>query len=153
MTRILPNATIVRLSLVLGFGLREGTNSMLDKLAASLRARRPIGVPDEYRNPIDVETLCWFLLALADRPEASGIYNLGSADSRSRYDLVTGIAHRMDVPESLVFRETGTIPGRAPRGRDHFLIPSKIASVCDAPVPTSEETMERCLNAVTQSHS
>lgn len=152
-TRTLPFATIVRLSLVLGFGFSAGTNSLLDKLVASFRAHRRIAVADEYRNPIDVETLCRFLLILADCPETHGIYHLGSSDSLSRYDLVTGIARCMNAPESLVIRQTGPIPNRAPRGRDHLLISAKIAAACGAPIPSNEEVIERCLNAVTESHS
>jgi dTDP-4-dehydrorhamnose reductase len=151
--RTLPTAAVVRLSLVLGFGLSAGTNSILDKLVVSLRALQQICVPDEYRNPVDIETLCWFLLALADQPEKHGIYHLGSSDSRSRYDLVMGIARRINIPEPQVVRQAESIPGRAPRGRDHFLISAKIAAACGAPVPTSEETLERCINAVTKSNS
>jgi dTDP-4-dehydrorhamnose reductase len=150
---LLPSAAIVRLSLVLGPGLTAGTNSLLDKLAATLRARKPIAVPDEYRNPIDVETLSWFLLALAERPQTSGIYNLGCSESRSRYDLVTNIARQLSVPESLVTLQLEPIAERAPRGRDHFLISTKIENACGARVPSFEQTMERCMNAVTQSRS
>ena len=65
---ILPAATIVRVSLVLGRGLRPGTNSYVDKLAASFAAMKDVVTPTfEYRNPIDVGTLARLLVELANR--------------------------------------------------------------------------------------
>jgi dTDP-4-dehydrorhamnose reductase len=150
----IPRAVIVRISLVLGLGLRPGSNSLLDKLVASFSARRPVNVAmNESRNPIDVETLAWFLLALADRPMVHGIYHLGSSNSWSRYDLIAAIADRLNAPKSLLILQNEPNLGRAPRGLDHFLISTKIAAACGAPVPTTRQVLERCFDAVAQSHS
>lgn len=149
-----PSSIIVRLSLVLGLGLRPGSNSLLDKLVASFNARQPVNVAqNESRNPIDVETLSWFLLALADLPKAQGIYHLGSSDSWPRYDLIASIADRLNAPKSLLILQNEPILGRAPRGRDHYLISTKISAACGAPVPTTHQVLERCFDAVAQSHS
>jgi dTDP-4-dehydrorhamnose reductase len=151
---VLPSAIIVRLSLVLGFGITSGTNALLDKLVASFRNRHSVLVPaEEYRNPIDVETLNGFLLELVRRPGTQGLYHLGASDSQSRFDLVSDFARRMNAPQSLVVRQTLPVSGRAPRGRDHFLISKKISETCGRPLPTCEQTMERCLSAITQSHT
>jgi len=149
-----PSSIIVRLSLVLGLGLRPGSNSLLDKLVASFSAHRPVNIAmNESRNPIDVETLAWFLLALADRPMAHGIYHLGSSDSWPRYDLITAIADRLNAPKSRLILQNEPNLGRAPRGLDHFLISTKIAAACGAPVPSTQQVLERCFDAVAQSHS
>jgi dTDP-4-dehydrorhamnose reductase len=149
-----PSAVIVRLSLVLGLGLRPGTNSLLDKLVASFEAGKTVTIAeDEFRNPIDVETMAWFLLRLAESEQTRGVFHLGSSDSWPRYRLVADVARRLNAPGSLLVRQNGPVPGRAPRGRDHFLISTKIAEACGAPVPTTEQVMERCLDAVAQSHS
>jgi dTDP-4-dehydrorhamnose reductase len=150
----MPSSVIVRLSLVLGLGLRPGSNSLLDKLVASLGAGKPVSIAEhESRNPIDVETLAWFLLTLVDRHKTDGIYHLGSSDSWSRYQLVADVARRLNAPLSLLIRQNEPNFDRAPRGRDHFLISTKIAAACGAQVPTTQQVMERCLDAVAQSHS
>lgn len=151
-SQALPSAIIVRLSLVLGFGIASGTNALLDKLAAGFRNGRPVVVPaEEYRNPIDVETLALFLLELVRRPGTQGLYHLGASDSQSRFDLVSDFAKRMNAPPSLVVRQTLPVSGRAPRGRDQFLISKKISEACGRPLPTCEQTMERGMHAITQS--
>jgi dTDP-4-dehydrorhamnose reductase len=148
---ILPSSAIVRLSLVMGFARRPGTNSMLDKLRRQLAAGNSVAAPrEEYRNPIDTGTLNEFLFALARRPEAAGIFHLGSADSISRYDLVRRLAHSWKYPESLVAPSVAAHPGRAPRGRDHFLISHKISRVCNIPLPDCEEVIEKCFCATAQ---
>jgi dTDP-4-dehydrorhamnose reductase len=148
---ILPAAAIIRISLVLGFSSHPGTNSMLNRLWSLLKAGTSVAAPlEEYRNPIDTGTLNQFLLDLAGRPQATGIFNLGSADSISRYDLMRRLAHSWNYPESLVQPSKESHPDRAPRGRDHFLISDKISRVCGIPIPDCEQVIERCLRATTQ---
>jgi dTDP-4-dehydrorhamnose reductase len=148
---ILPVAAIIRISLVLGFSSKPGTNSMLNRLRGLLAAGTAVAAPlEEYRNPIDTGTLNTFLLDLAGRPQATGIFNLGSADSISRYDLMCRLARSWNHPESLVQPSVGSHPERAPRGRDHFLISDKISRVCGIPIPDCEQVIERCLRATTQ---
>jgi dTDP-4-dehydrorhamnose reductase len=149
--KILPAAALIRISLVLGFSRRPGTNSMLDRLRSLLEAGTSVAAPlEEYRNPIDTGTLNEFLLDLAERPQATGIFNLGSADSMSRYDLMRRLARAWNCPEELIQPSTESHPGRAPRGRDHFLISDKISRVCGIPIPDCEQVIERCLRATTQ---
>lgn len=143
----LPSAIIVRLALVLGYGLRRGTNSMLDTLAASLQAGRKVAVPTyERRNPIDAGTLCEFILDLAARPEARGIFHLGATDSMSRYSLVARLAEKMGYSPGLVTPQHEPMPGRAPRGLDHFLISDRIRRLCRRPIPNCEQVIERSLH-------
>ena len=61
----LPEAIILRLALVIGYAQGDGTNAMLNKFAAKLRAGEPVSLPDfEYRNPIDAATLSDAMLEL-----------------------------------------------------------------------------------------
>ncbi|MCE5308678.1 MAG: SDR family oxidoreductase [Acidobacteriales bacterium] len=144
--KLMPGAAIVRPALVVGRGLRPGTNALLDKLETKFSAGRTVVAPTyELRNPIDVYTLCEFLLELAARPELQGIFHIGATESISRFDLVTLYAERLGYSRDLVVPQTAPIPGRAPRGLDHFLLCERSRTVWSRPVPSLEETIERSL--------
>ena len=143
---LLPGAAILRLALVVGRGLRPGTNALLDKLQAGFAAGRSVVAPTyELRNPIDVSTLCNFVLDIAARPEARGIFHLGATESASRFDLVTRLAERMGYSRALVSPQTEPIPGRAPRGLDHTLVCERIRTYSSRSLPTLDEVIERSL--------
>ena len=146
---LLPTAAIVRLSLVLGRSALAGGNSYLDKVAGNLQAGREILTPTfEFRNPIDVGTLCEFLLELTPRCEATGIFHIGASDKMSRYELARGIARRLGHDPALVVAQDDPVPGRAPRGRDDFLATDRLRQFCRTAVPTCQQVIERALDAV-----
>lgn len=141
---LLPSAQIVRLSLVLGEGALPGGNSYLEKVKGNLTAGNPIISPTfEYRNPIDVGTLCEFLLELTPNAEATGIFHIGASDKISRYDLARGIARSLGADVNLIVAQQEPVPGRAPRGRDDFLATDRLRAVCRTPVPSCSEVIER----------
>ena len=143
-----PSAVIVRLSLVLGASPNGGTNALLDKLQAALSKGTPVFAPsDEFRNAIDVETLIQWMLDLADAPEASGIFHLGASDAVSRYDLMLQLADAMGYSRDLIVSSTVRPDNRAPRGRRHMLVPENILKYSRVPIPTSMETIERCVHS------
>lgn len=145
--RILPAAIILRPALVLGFGDGHQTNAFLNKLEASLRAGRPVMVPDfEFRNPIDAATLCECMLKLAAAPDAHGIFHVGATESVSRFELVRRLAERMGYASALVVAQTAPVPGRAPRGIDHYLLTGKIHTITGIEMPNCDQVIERCLN-------
>ena len=147
-----PDAAILRLSLVLGRSARPGTNSLVDKLAESFRhGKRAVVPPDEFRNPIDAGTLTQWIAALARLPGARGIFHVGSSDSVSRWELVRQLAVSLGYSEDLVTLQAGSIPGRAPRGRDHFLISDKLAKLSGIPAPSWRQVAERCIDAIAES--
>jgi dTDP-4-dehydrorhamnose reductase len=147
----LPGALILRLVLVLGFAEGAGTNAMLNRLAAKLRAGEPVSFPDfEYRNPIDADTLSCLLLELIARGSAAGIFHVGATESISRFDLGVKLAQKMGLPVDLVQRQTQPLPGRAPRGLDHFLLTDRLRAVCETPIPTCEEVIERAIHGSPQ---
>lgn len=148
----LPDAIVVRLSLVLGMAITPDTNAVVDKLVTAWQAGRTVGFPaDEHRNALDVETVVSFVLELAGSSQAHGIYHIGSADALSRFQIGRGLAQALDYPAALVAPETEPAPGRAPRGRFEFLRTDKIARICRTPVPTCESAIRRCAHATAQS--
>jgi len=143
---LLPGAAIVRLSLVLGRGARPGGNSYLDKVAGNLRAGNEIISPTyEFRNPIDVGTLCAFLSELTARRDATGIFHAGASDKISRYDLARAIAVELKADPRLIVAQDAPVPGRAPRGKDDFLATDRLSEYCDTPVPTCQQVIQRAL--------
>ena len=147
--QLVPSAGIVRVSLVLGTSARAAGNSYLEKVIVSCREGRPIISPDyEFRNPIDVHTLCEFFLELTDNPAATGIVHIGASDKISRYDLALAIATRLGADPALVVRQTEPVPGRAPRGPDDFLATERVRQLCRTPVPNCQQVIERALHGV-----
>ena len=146
---LLPSATIARMSLVLGRSAQAGGNSYLDKIIGNLRAGNPIITPkSEYRNPIDVGTLCEFFGELTHRDDTGDIFHVGASDKISRYDLARAIATHLGFDPALIVAQTAAVPGRAPRGPDDFLATDRLQSVCRTPVPTCRQVIERALDAV-----
>jgi len=142
----LPSATIVRLSLVLGRSALPGGNSYLEKVAGNLAAGNDIISPTyEYRNPLDVRTLCHFLLELTQSEQAQGIVHTGAGDKISRYDLARAIAAGLNADERLIVAQQAPVPGRAPRGRDTHLATDRLRQLCQTPVPTCQQVVERAL--------
>ena len=150
----LPEAIILRLALVIGYAQGDGTNAMLNKFAAKLRVGETVFLPDfEYRNPIDAATLSDVILELLTAGSAAGVFHLGAAEAISRFELGVRLARRMGYSATLVKPQTEPIPGRAPRGLDHFLITERIPAVCRTRIPTCDEVIERAIHGTTQSNS
>jgi dTDP-4-dehydrorhamnose reductase len=150
----LPSAIIFRLALVVGFAQDHGTNAMLNKLAEKLRAGQSVSFPNfEYRNPIDANTLTDFILELLHLPGASGIFHVGASESISRFELGMKLAERMGFSRDLIKPQTAPLPGRAPRGLDHFLLTERIRATCRTPVPSCDEVIERAIYGSSQGNS
>jgi dTDP-4-dehydrorhamnose reductase len=145
----LPSAAIVRLSLVLGTSALPGGNSYLQKVAGNLKAAQEISTPTfEFRNPIDVGTLCDFFLELTPRRDATGIFHVGASDKMSRYDLARAIAEHLGYNPALIVAEDAPLPGRAPRGRDDFLVTDRVRQFCRTAVPNCRQVIERACHAI-----
>jgi len=145
---LLPSAAIVRLSLVLGRSAKPGGNSYIDKVSGNLAAGNPIITPTyEARNPIDVGTLCEFLLELTPNRDATGIFQIGCSDLISRFDLATAIANKLGADPALIVPQTAPVPGRAPRGPHDFLVTDRLRQFCKTTVPTSQQVIDRALAA------
>jgi dTDP-4-dehydrorhamnose reductase len=145
--KLVPGAAIVRLSLALGFSPHGGTNALLDKLEWAFRRGNPIYAPaDEFRNAIDADTLTQWMLDLAHSPGAQGIFHLGASDAMSRYEITRRLAEAMGFPPNLVVAQKSVALDRAPRGRRHLLVPSRIRQFSAIAVPSCGQAIERCVN-------
>jgi dTDP-4-dehydrorhamnose reductase len=150
----LPSALILRLALAIGFADGSGTNAMLNRFAAKLRAGESVWLPDfEYRNPIDAGTLSTLLLELLGAAGAAGIFHAGATEAISRFELGVKLAEGMGFSPQLVRPQTNPLPGRAPRGLDHYLLTARLRAVCHTPIPSCDDVIERALHATTQSNS
>jgi len=146
---LVPAAVVIRLSLVLGFAGKEATNSLLDTLQANWKAGKSISLPTfEFRNPIDAHSISEAMIRLLADNQVRGVYHAGAADSISRYELARRIAARAGFPEALVQPQMQAVSGRAPRGRDHFLLTEKLQRVCRIEIPTCNQVIERCFDGV-----
>lgn len=153
-TGLLPDAVIVRLSLVLGHAPADGTNALVNRWLAAWEAGKSVAVPaDEYRNAIDIGTLVSFLLELAGHDRSKGIYHAGSANALSRFEIARAMAAELGYPTDLVEAQARIPERRAPRGRYEFLRTDKLAAICRTPIPSCEEAIRRCAHATAQSHS
>jgi dTDP-4-dehydrorhamnose reductase len=142
---LMPTAVILRFALVLGFAQRAGTNAMLDAAMAKWRAGIPVSFPTyEDRNPIDAVALSMAMIALIGNSALSGIYHAGSSDSVSRYELGLRLASRAGFSTDLVRPVKEPVPGRAPRGRHHFLLTDKLSNDCGLGTLSTDQVIERC---------
>jgi dTDP-4-dehydrorhamnose reductase len=149
--RSLPSALVLRVALAVGFAQNGGTNAMLNKFQEKLRAGQEVLLPDfEYRNPIDPVTFADFVLELAQNRDASGIFHVGAGEPISRYELGVKLAERLGSARHLVKPQTAPLPGRAPRGQDHFLLTERIRAICRTPVPSCEQVIERAIDGSSQ---
>jgi dTDP-4-dehydrorhamnose reductase len=143
---LVPAAFVVRISLILGWARRSGTNSMLDTLRERWAAERSISFPvSEIRNPIHVASAAESMVALlTDQGHPGGIYHAGASDSISRYELGRRLAARLHVSDRLVEVQTVPVPGRAPRGEHHFLVTEKLERLLGTEAQTCNQVIERC---------
>ncbi len=140
------SAIVVRIALAIGFAPHSGTNSLLDGLKKKWASGQVVALPvHEQRNPIDAVAAARFMLELLEKTDACGIFHLGCADPITRYDLGLKLASRMGYLGQ-VEPQLAPIPGRAPRGLDHYLLTDKLRSMSAIPIPTCEQVIERCFN-------
>lgn len=140
------SAIVVRIALAIGFAANNGTNSILDSLKKKWASGQTVALPvHEQRNPIDATTASRFMLELL-RTGASGIFHIGCSDPITRYDLGLKLVTRMGYPATQVQPQSEPIPGRAPRGPDHYLLTDKLRAASAIPIPTCEQVIERCFD-------
>jgi dTDP-4-dehydrorhamnose reductase len=97
----LPTAAVVRVALVCGRGHGPRAPSS-ESVAWSLRAGRPARLfTDEYRTPIDPESVADAVARLLRRGPA-GLFHLGGPERVSRYELGERVARRLGLDPSLL---------------------------------------------------
>jgi dTDP-4-dehydrorhamnose reductase len=142
-----PAAVILRFALVLGFAWKKNSNSMLDGVIDKWNAGKAVAFSTrEMRNPIDAASLSKTMIAMLADSQISGVYHVGATDSISRYELGKRLAARVEVLADLVRPQDAPVPGRAPRGENHFLLADKIRRKCQFEFGTSDQVIERCFS-------
>jgi len=96
-----PGSAVVRIALVHGRGFaRRATAS--ESIAWSLRSGRRLRLfTDQYRTPIDPESIANALLALL-AGNAAGVFHLGGPERLSRYQLGLRVADCLELPTSSI---------------------------------------------------
>ena len=97
--RELPAAAVARVALVLGRGHGRGLTST-ESVCRALREGRPLRLfADEYRTPVDAESVAEAVARLLVRG-GSGRFHLGGPERLSRYELGRRVARAFGLPES-----------------------------------------------------
>jgi dTDP-4-dehydrorhamnose reductase len=142
---LLPSSIVLRFALVIGFSKDPGREAMMDTLLVRWKKSQAVFLStEERRNPIDAATLSSLMASMIANPRLNGIYHAGALDSLSRYELGLRIAARAGVSTEFVQPQDSPIPGRAPRGRLHFLLTGKLRDACQLESETSQQAIERC---------
>jgi dTDP-4-dehydrorhamnose reductase len=142
---LVPSACILRFALVLGRSRNPAAPGMVDSMVAKLKAGETLYLSTrEKRNPLHAACLSNLMLRLLADPQAAGLYHAGASDSVSRYELGRRLATRVNVSSDLVQPKDDPIPGRAPRGEDHFLLTGKLQNLYDLEIESCDQVIERC---------
>lgn len=141
-----PLASVIRISLVLGFPIHTG-NSFYLKLKQTLENNMKLEFPlDEFRTPIDVDTLCESVLELAES-SISGILHLGSTDSKNRYEIASMFAEKAGLNKNLIIPIPHVVAsGKAPRHKNGILNTQKAQQLLKTKFLSVEKFIEKSLN-------
>lgn len=114
-----PDAVVLRVALVIGRGYGPRTTAS-EAVAASLAAgRRPRLFEDQYRTPIDPESVADAVARALDRP-VSGRLHIGGAERLSRYEMGRRVADVLGLRGELerASRATQDVPRPADASLD-----------------------------------
>ena len=93
-----PEATVLRIALVLGRGYGPRTTAS-EGIASALAAGRPLRLfSDQYRTPIDPESIADAVTRVLAR-RAAGRFHIGGPERLSRYEMGRRVARVLDLPE------------------------------------------------------
>ena len=140
---ILPEAKIIRISLVLGFPLAGGNSFYLD-LKNKLESGKDILCPlNEIRTPIDVTTLAGAVIELALN-DYSGLLHIGATSSISRFELTCRVAELMGYDRSCVMKmDDAEVAKRTPRHNNGILNVTYAGEILKTRMPTIDEAIQR----------
>jgi dTDP-4-dehydrorhamnose reductase len=119
------DAAVLRVALVLGRGFGPRTTAS-EGIASALAAGRGLHLlTDQYRTPIDADSVADAVHRLLERP-LSGRLNLGGAERLSRYELGRRVARVLGLPTHGIEAVSGdALASRAPRPADTSLDSSR----------------------------
>ena len=143
-----PGATIVRLSLVLGFPVGAVGNSFFAGLEAKLRDGREIPCPaDEIRTPVDVITLGECVLELI-QARVGGPIHIGSTDSIDRLTLTRRVATAMGYGTERITAQVndGSTSGRAARHKNGIIRVAAAQRILRTPLLSVDGSIRRAFD-------
>lgn len=144
-----PGATIVRISLALGFPVNSA-DTYLAALERSLSSDKPVTAEaDEIRTPLDVSTICECVLELA-AIQFRGVVHLGSTDSVDRISLARKCAERLGYTNARITEAMHRDPSRAPRHKRGVLDVSLARSVLRTTLPDVDGAIDRAIRTRTR---
>jgi dTDP-4-dehydrorhamnose reductase len=120
-----PTTTILRVALVCG---RGWSRRLTSTESIAQRLRRGEGVTlfdDEWRSPVDPDSVASAINALLLRPQLSGVFNLGGPERLTRFELGERVAQLLGLDASLLRRASREQHRGAPRPRDVSLSSSR----------------------------
>jgi dTDP-4-dehydrorhamnose reductase len=112
-----PGSAVVRIALVHGAGFGDRATAT-EAIARALRAGRPLRLfTDQYRTPVDPESISGALHALLEQA-ASGLFHLGGPERLSRFELGQRVARALRLPCASIVAARQAEAGGAPRPAD-----------------------------------
>lgn len=120
-----PGACVVRVALVSGRGFgprRTVTEGLADRIGAGVAVRL---YEDEWRTPVDADSVAGALRTLCEKPDLSGVFHLGGPERLTRLDLGARVARAFGRSSALVGTGRRADHTGAPRPRDVSLDSSR----------------------------
>jgi dTDP-4-dehydrorhamnose reductase len=94
------DAVVLRIALVVGRGFGPRTSASEGVAAALAAGRRPRLFHDQYRTPIDPDSIADAVARVLDGT-ASGRFHIGGAERLSRYELGRRVARVLGLPDDI----------------------------------------------------
>lgn len=113
-----PGSVVLRVGLICGRGhglRRSGSEAILQRLR---RGERVTLYEDEWRTPVDPESVAQAIQAVLDRPATLGIYHIAGNERLTRAELGERVAALHGLDSSLIQRAPQASHRGAPRPRD-----------------------------------
>lgn len=111
-------AVVLRVALICGRGAGP-RNSASEGIASRLLAGESVTLyEDEWRTPIDPDSIADAVRATIARPEAAGIFHIAGAERVNRHELGLRTARALGLPADLVRRASQSSHRGAPRPAD-----------------------------------
>ena len=122
-----PAAAVVRVALLVGRGAGRRASASEGLARAVRRGDRPCLFTDQYRTPVDPESVALAVAALLEAPRAGGLFHAGGPERLSRFELGRRVAaaHGFDA-ERLVPARQAELPLPVPRPLDVSLDSSRL---------------------------
>jgi len=114
----LPDSVILRTSLICGRGYGPRWSAS-ETIARKLRLGETVRLyEDEWRTPVDPESIASAIRALLNRPRMAGTFHIAGAERVTRVELGERVAAACELDASLIERTSRSTHVGAPRPRD-----------------------------------